>query len=80
LPRTAAKLCRLPSSWATEINLQSRYPGGIFVTKIGAAESSACRDAGAVNAIIPWFLLQEDYAPQSCPISESAESRNGRIF
>src|SRR5262245_58242458 len=26
---------RLPSSWATEINFQSRYPGGISVTKTG---------------------------------------------
>jgi hypothetical protein len=55
------------------------------VTKIGLAESSACRDAGAVNAIIPArittatistvilfmvFLLQEDYAPTLMPIDE----------
>src|SRR5580700_917167 len=53
LPKTAPMLFRLPASWETEINLQSRYPGGIFVTKIGVAESSACRDGGAVNAIIP---------------------------
>src|SRR5260221_9209831 len=34
LPKTAAKLWRLPSSWATEINLQSRYPGGISATEM----------------------------------------------
>jgi hypothetical protein len=30
--KTAPILFRLPASWETEINLQSRYPGGIFVT------------------------------------------------
>src|SRR5580698_10102088 len=53
LPKTAPMLFRLPASWETEINLQSRYPGGIFVTKGGEPESSACRDAGSVNATIP---------------------------
>ena len=36
LPKTAAKLFRLASSWATEISFQSRYPAGIFLTKTGA--------------------------------------------
>src|SRR5271155_874460 len=53
LPKTAPILFRLPASWETEINFQSRYPGGIFVTKRGTAESSACRVGGAVSAIIP---------------------------
>src|SRR5260221_6049914 len=35
LPRMARISLRLPSSWATEINLQSRYPGGMLLTKIG---------------------------------------------
>src|SRR5882672_1280478 len=35
LPRMARISLRLPSSWATEINLQSRYPGGMLVRKIG---------------------------------------------
>src|SRR4029453_14805331 len=48
----APKLLRLPSSWATEISFQSRYPGGILVTKMGAC-LSACPDAGAVNASAP---------------------------
>src|SRR6266511_558108 len=34
LPRMARISSRLPSSRATEINLQSRYPGGMLVTKI----------------------------------------------
>jgi hypothetical protein len=37
LPRMARKSLRLPSSWATEISLQSRYPAGILTPKIGAA-------------------------------------------
>jgi hypothetical protein len=63
--------------------------GGIFVTKIGAAESSACRDAGAVNATIPARITAATSSkvilfivvPPSgrlrsslCPINESAES------
>src|SRR5262249_25064373 len=52
LPRIARKSLRLPSSWATEINLQSRYPGGILIPKIGAA-SSPRPDAGAVRATTP---------------------------
>src|SRR5579862_4594133 len=48
-----AKLWRLPSSWATDTTLQSRYPDGIFVTKIGAALSSACSDTGAQKATAP---------------------------
>src|SRR5215475_13773124 len=47
----AAKLFRLPSSWATEINLQSRYPGGILSTKIVDASSPADSFAeGALTA------------------------------
>src|SRR4029453_15818683 len=45
---------RSPSSWATEINLQSRYPEGISVTKIGAAcWAVAFRGARAVKATTP---------------------------
>src|SRR4029450_2713451 len=40
LPRMARRSLRLPSSCATEINLQSRYPGGILTPKSGAASSS----------------------------------------
>src|SRR5262249_58849684 len=50
LPRTARKSLRLPASWATEINLHSRYPGGILTPKIGAASPPACPDAGAMEA------------------------------
>src|SRR5216683_2898603 len=49
----ARKSLRLPSSWATEINLQSRYPGGIVTPKIGAASPSACPEAGAMLATKP---------------------------
>src|ERR1700724_3413413 len=35
LPRMARRSLSLPSSWATEINLQSRYPGGILFRKKG---------------------------------------------
>src|ERR1700730_1446326 len=40
LPRMARRSLSLPSSWATEINLQSRYPGGILIPKIGELSSS----------------------------------------
>src|SRR5262249_23033713 len=53
LHRMARKSLRLPSSWATEINLQSRYPGGILTPKIGAASPSACPDVGAMEATTP---------------------------
>src|ERR1700733_3320723 len=53
LPRIAAKLCSVPSSWATDTNLQSRYPGGILIPKIGTASPPPCPDAGAVNTKIP---------------------------
>src|SRR5580700_822984 len=53
LPKTAPILFRLPSSWATGINFQSRYPGGILVTKMAAAASSAFREAGAVITTTP---------------------------
>jgi hypothetical protein len=43
----------LPSSWATEINLQSRYPGGILIPKIGELSSSA---PPAENVIAPITL------------------------
>jgi hypothetical protein len=46
-------LFSLPASWETETHLQSRYPAGIFVTKGGDAESSACRGDVCVNAITP---------------------------
>jgi hypothetical protein len=85
----------LPASWETEINRQSRYPGGIVVTKIGAAESSARREAGSVNEMIPAVTTTAtsikailfiavppsgNYAPQVCPINESAESPDGSVF
>src|SRR6266536_626599 len=50
LPRMARRSLRVPSSWATEINLQSRYPAGILTPKIGAASSSACPDANGSAA------------------------------
>src|SRR6266480_4289744 len=53
LPRMARRSLRLPSSWATEINLQLRYPAGILTPKIGAASPSACPDAGAMWATTP---------------------------
>src|ERR1700677_1086916 len=95
LPKTAPILFKLPASWETETNLQSRYPGGIFVTKIGAAESSACKDAGAVNATIAANIPavtssnvirfigvppSASLAPQLSPINQPAESRDGRVF
>src|SRR5580692_99512 len=53
LPRRARRSLRLPSSWATEINLQSRYPGGILIPKMGAASSSVFRDARAEAPTTP---------------------------
>src|SRR5262245_336837 len=50
-PRTARMSLRSPASWATETTFQSRYPGGTFLTKSGAAGASARRAADAVNAI-----------------------------
>jgi hypothetical protein len=60
----AAKLWRLPSSWATETNRQSRYPGGILIPKIGTASPPPCPDAGAVKAKTP--------APVATAISQKA--------
>src|SRR5579862_1298932 len=54
LPRMARKSLRLPSSWATEINLQSRYPGGILPPKIGELSSSA---PPAARVIVPLKLI-----------------------
>src|SRR5215831_11284131 len=51
LPRTARKSLRLPSSWATEINFQSRNPGGILIPKMGAASSSARLAANVIKAM-----------------------------
>src|ERR1700739_805421 len=48
LPKTAPILLMLPPSWDTEINLQSRYPGGISFTKIGAAALSVWPDTEAM--------------------------------
>src|SRR5215469_2017351 len=50
-PRTARKSLLLPASWATEINFQSRNPGGILIPKMGAASSSAVLAAYARNAM-----------------------------
>src|ERR1700735_4627559 len=51
LPRMARISLRLPSSWATEINLQSRYSGGILPPKIG--EPSSLDWLGAMVAAQP---------------------------
>src|ERR1700675_670571 len=56
LPKMDAKLLRLPSSCATEINFQSRYPEGILVRKIGMACCSACPDAAALKATTPTII------------------------
>src|SRR5882672_12493658 len=53
LPRMARISLRLPSSWATEINRQSRYPAGILTPKIGELSSSA---PPAENVIAPLTL------------------------
>src|SRR3984893_2345400 len=53
LPRMARRSLSLPSSWATEIKLHSRYPEGILIPEIGAASPSACPDAGAMSATTP---------------------------
>src|SRR3984957_7803165 len=50
LPRTARKSLRFPSSWATEINFQLRYPGGTLPLKTGDASSSACPGANRTAA------------------------------
>src|SRR3954451_6628593 len=46
LPGMARKSLRLPSSWATEINFQSRCLGGNLPSKIAAASPLLCPDAG----------------------------------
>src|SRR5688500_13062272 len=53
LPRMARMSLRSPSSRATEINRQSRYPGGIVIPKIGAASSPAAFDVDATAATTP---------------------------
>src|SRR5580658_7822784 len=53
LARTAPKLLRLPASWAEEIHFQSRYPGGISVTKGAPDPPSACPRAAATRAARP---------------------------
>src|SRR5271166_1918819 len=53
LPRIARRSLRLPSSWATEINRQSRYPRGILTPEIGAASPSGCPDTGAMVTATP---------------------------
>src|SRR5271165_7056743 len=52
-PKIARKSLRPPSSWATEINLQSRYPEGILTPEIGATSPSDCPDAGPMSATTP---------------------------
>src|SRR3954469_9430580 len=49
----APKLWRLPSSWAEEIHLQSRYPRGISVTNGGAGCPSAWPGAGEMRETRP---------------------------
>src|SRR5438874_5639195 len=49
----ARRSLRSPASWATEINRQSRYPGGMVTPKIGAAAPSARPEAGAMEATTP---------------------------
>jgi hypothetical protein len=41
LPKMARRSFRSPSSWATEITLQFRYPAGIRMSKSGEALASA---------------------------------------
>src|ERR1700722_10913911 len=41
---------RLPASWATEINFQSRYPAGSLFSKIGTVSSSARPEAEVAKA------------------------------
>src|SRR5271165_277360 len=53
LPKIARKSLRLPSSWATEFNLQPRYPEGILTPEIGAASPSDCPDAAPMSATTP---------------------------
>ena len=48
----ARKSLRLPSSWATEISLQSRYPGGILTPKIGEPSLSAPPAVKGVEAMM----------------------------
>jgi hypothetical protein len=41
----------LPASWATEITLQSRYPGGILTPNIGEASLLARLAANSIAAM-----------------------------
>src|ERR1700723_2422777 len=49
----ARRSSRLPASWATEINVQSRYPAGTLPPKIGAPSPSDWPDAGATYGTAP---------------------------
>src|SRR6185369_12441638 len=53
LPRIARRSLRVPSSWATEINGQSRYPRGILTPETGAASPSTFPDVEAVKVTTP---------------------------
>src|ERR1700691_2160754 len=57
LPKSARISLGTPASWATEINFQSRYPGGILIEEAGSAFSpaspEASPDAGILKATTP---------------------------
>src|SRR6185369_4312147 len=53
LPRIARRSLRVPSSWATEINGQSRYPRGMLTPETGAASPSISPDAEVVKVTTP---------------------------
>jgi hypothetical protein len=51
--QNSTKIIEVAASWATEITLQSRYPGGILIPKTGAVSPSAGPAARAFNAAMP---------------------------
>src|ERR1700722_1213732 len=57
LPKRARISLGTPASWATEINFQARYPGGILVEEAGPsfppAGPEASPDAGNLKATKP---------------------------
>src|ERR1700735_2400605 len=69
LPRMARISLRLPSSWATEINLQSRYSGGILPPKIGEPSSPdwlgamVAAEPASTAAAASRLLLEVDIIP-----------------
>src|SRR3984957_18019538 len=53
ITQMARRTLRLPASCATDINFQSRYPGGILIPTIGAFSSFEWLDAGATYVTAP---------------------------